>query len=414
MATIPLPALDIKPPAQPDLMGQYAKLAQIRSMMGEQQLQQGQQQLQQQQVQQNQQNLGATDALNKAFQGAVTVDPNTGNPTFDRNAVINSVSQAGYGAKVPELTESFNKLDQSAATLQKTQGEVQTQTQDYFGGLAASIKKTAKNPDGSWNMSIVNPLIAHAATLGPQYAAKALQLQQQVQQDPTHLDNILDQVITASSKQRELGAAETTAASRQTTADTAAHKQQVQEASTQLSMAPDQATYTAMRGKLSPAIATLFPDQFDKQAVLKVGMSPDQAVTTDQKERELYNQSHPTAKDQYVQRMENLRAELGRSSANGNATQRQGIASLQTQSQKYSDFLSSANTLKQSLAAAGNGNEMAAAIAPLQGTLFITTTEGVKRINETELQGVSGAGSLVQRINGSLGKMTGSGRCHRS
>ena len=41
---------------------------------------------------------------------------------------------------------------------------------------------------------------------------------------------------------------------------------------------------------------------------------------------------------------------------------------------------------------------MAAAVAPLQGTLFITTSEGVRRINETELRGVTGAGSLVQRM----------------
>jgi hypothetical protein len=55
------------------------------------------------------------------------------------------------------------------------------------------------------------------------------------------------------------------------------------------------------------------------------------------------------------------------------------------------------------------GNEMAAAVAPLQGTLFVTTAEGVKRINETELGGVSGVGSLVQRINGALGKTSGKG-----
>jgi hypothetical protein len=92
-----------------------------------------------------------------------------------------------------------------------------------------------------------------------------------------------------------------------------------------------------------------------------------------------------------------------------NDLQKQGINNLQKQSDTYSQFLSTANSLKQSLAAAQNGNEMAAAVAPLQGTLFVTTAEGVKRINNTELQGVEGAGSLVQRINGALGKQTGKG-----
>ena len=116
-----------------------------------------------------------------------------------------------------------------------------------------------------------------------------------------------------------------------------------------------------------------------------------------------------TPKDVYVQNMENYRAALARTAQNANQVQRQGIESLQKQSDSYTQFRSTADSLKNSLAAASNGNEMAAAVAPLQGTLFITTSEGVKRINETELKGVSGAGSLVQRINGALGKATGEG-----
>ncbi len=218
MATIPLPALDVRPPAAPDLLGQYAKLMQIQSMQQDHQLQQGQQQLQQGQIQQQQQQLGATDALNKAFQGAIKVDPNTGQPSFDRNAVLNSVSQAGYGAKVPELTESFNRLDQSAANLQKTQTEVEAAKQDYFGNLANSIKTTAKNPDGSFNMDLVNANLAHAAAI-PAYSAKAIQLQQQIQQNPNMLGPLLDQVIAASPKQRELAASEAQAHARQSQAD---------------------------------------------------------------------------------------------------------------------------------------------------------------------------------------------------
>jgi hypothetical protein len=72
----------------------------------------------------------------------------------------------------------------------------------------------------------------------------------------------------------------------------------------------------------------------------------------------------------------------------------------------FNDVLSKANNIKTSIQAARNGNELAASIAPLQTTLFITTSEGVKRINETELKGVSGAGSLVQELNGWFSKKT--------
>ncbi len=112
---------------------------------------------------------------------------------------------------------------------------------------------------------------------------------------------------------------------------------------------------------------------------------------------------------QYAQSQENYRAALSRQASTANELQKQGISNLQKQSDTYSQFLSTANSLKNSLAAAHDGNEMAAAVAPLQGTLFVTTAEGVKRINNTELQGVEGAGSLVQRINGELGKQTGKG-----
>jgi hypothetical protein len=121
-----------------------------------------------------------------------------------------------------------------------------------------------------------------------------------------------------------------------------------------------------------------------------------------------------TPLETYKQQQENYRATLARAATNANAIGRQGLESLQKQSDTYQQFLGTANSLKNSLQAASNGNEMAAAVAPLQGTLFVTTAEGVKRINETELKGVSGAGSLVQRINGALGKLTGAGPLSQS
>lgn len=63
----------------------------------------------------------------------------------------------------------------------------------------------------------------------------------------------------------------------------------------------------------------------------------------------------------------------------------------------FNTFLQSANSIEGSIKLSKNGNQLAAAIAPLQETLFITTAEGVKRINETELSQVSGAGNIVRR-----------------
>lgn len=149
------------------------------------------------------------------------------------------------------------------------------------------------------------------------------------------------------------------------------------------------------------------------QAATAAGKLPgelaQQTATLAKTQKETGQMGEVTPKDRFVQEQENYRAALARQATNSNAVQRQGIEALQKQSDTYTQFRSTADSLKNSLQAAGNGNEMAAAVAPLQGTLFITTSEGVKRINETELKGVSGAGSLVQRINGALSKTTGGG-----
>jgi hypothetical protein len=63
--SIPLPALDVKPPQQPDVMGDMSKLMAMRGMMNQQQSQQQEMQLRQQQIQDEQ----ATTAAMKNWDG---------------------------------------------------------------------------------------------------------------------------------------------------------------------------------------------------------------------------------------------------------------------------------------------------------------------------------------------------------
>ncbi|HEY3769445.1 MAG TPA: hypothetical protein VGN44_12295, partial [Candidatus Angelobacter sp.] len=75
---------------------------------------------------------------------------------------------------------------------------------------------------------------------------------------------------------------------------------------------------------------------------------------------------------------------------------------------EYNDVTTKAANLKQSIQAAQKGDALAAAIAPLEGTLFVTGANGVKRINETELHGFQMAGGLKDRIEGWInGKISG-------
>lgn len=76
--------------------------------------------------------------------------------------------------------------------------------------------------------------------------------------------------------------------------------------------------------------------------------------------------------------------------------------------QAYLDTKRQADNLRETIAAAKNKDALAAAIAPLEGTLFVTTANGIKRINETELRGFQMAGSTKDRIEGWLnGKISG-------
>lgn len=77
--------------------------------------------------------------------------------------------------------------------------------------------------------------------------------------------------------------------------------------------------------------------------------------------------------------------------------QKSGQSESSKSQKDYNTFLQSANSIQGSIRASKNGNELASAVLPLQGTLFITTAEGVKRINETELSAVKGSGDIVRR-----------------
>jgi hypothetical protein len=66
MASIPLPALDIKPPQQPDMLGDVSKLMALRNMMNQGQAQQQEMQLRQQQLQDEQATTAAMRTVNPA------------------------------------------------------------------------------------------------------------------------------------------------------------------------------------------------------------------------------------------------------------------------------------------------------------------------------------------------------------
>ncbi|HXM63727.1 MAG TPA: hypothetical protein VN950_22895 [Terriglobales bacterium] len=201
---IHLPNLAIQPQT-PEPLGDYQKLASIQALQSQTQQKQalapGQLQQQQQELeaglldnQQKQRQLKQSQAMDAAFQGALTPDPVTGAPKFDSGKVLSQVAASGNGSLVPQLTETFNKIDQEKATLLKTKQDTASAQQDYMGSLGAEIKSAGYSP------AAAGVALAHLSEVDPNMAA---QLRQQFSQDPTSIQKVADAAIAASPKQQE-------------------------------------------------------------------------------------------------------------------------------------------------------------------------------------------------------------------
>jgi hypothetical protein len=73
-------------------------------------------------------------------------------------------------------------------------------------------------------------------------------------------------------------------------------------------------------------------------------------------------------------------------------------------SQEYADAKSVSDRMAATMDAARRGNVVSYQIIPTEGTLQITTSQGVHRINRAEIDQYAGGGSLWQRMVGHFGK----------
>ncbi len=71
----------------------------------------------------------------------------------------------------------------------------------------------------------------------------------------------------------------------------------------------------------------------------------------------------------------------------------------------YRNANQSADQMDQFINLAKQGNKAAGSMVPLEGALEITTANGVKRINRTEVDQYAGAGSLYDKVHGELSKL---------
>jgi hypothetical protein len=197
MATIPLPALDIRQQPQPDPLGSFQKLMALRSLAQSQQLQQQQiqsgqqeQQLRQQQIQDQQ----ATTAAMKNW------DPSSG----DYDGLAKSVLQNGGSAN------AATAIQQHGLTIKKTISDIAAQDaasgsknlETFIGkhkAVGDALEGIEQVPDEQLHATAAQKVqeLARSGILDPQTAQQAMQTIQSTP-DPQQLRQKIDVLAKAS------------------------------------------------------------------------------------------------------------------------------------------------------------------------------------------------------------------------
>lgn len=214
MGNIPLPALDLKPPQQPDMMGDVSKLMALKSMMGQQQIQQQEIQLRQQQVKDQQ----ATTTAMKNWDGK------------DYEALTKSVLENGGSSTAAQAIQKhgldIKKTVSDIAAQDATTGSKNLET--FIGSHKAigdALEGIEQVPDAEIHQKALDTIgqLAKAGIMDPQTAQQLMQGVQQVQ-DPKVLRDHID-VFAKSSM-----GAKAVAEQAKTAAETAKDKAQGEEA----------------------------------------------------------------------------------------------------------------------------------------------------------------------------------------
>ena len=194
-ATIPLMGTPYQP-ANP--VQQLSQLAQVQNL-----LQAGPQeaQLRQQQIDQNDYELKQRQAINNAYKSAVNVDPATGQPSFDTNALTRTLAASGHGEAIPQILKGINDYQKSHVDLQEAQQKVDTSSRDAAGAAGYAIRSA--NYDPGLTTSIIQHQLA-TPNLDPQHQQMYNQMLQAIQQDPSKVKPLADQMVAMSPKYTEL------------------------------------------------------------------------------------------------------------------------------------------------------------------------------------------------------------------
>jgi hypothetical protein len=392
MSSIPLPALALKPVEQPDVMGNVSKLTALKSMMTQQASQQQELQIRDQQIKDQQ----ATTAAMKNWDGK------------DYDALSKSVLENGGSANAATAIQQHGlTIKKTVSDIAKQDAETGSKNLETFIGKHKAIGDTLEGieqvPDNQIHAVAAQKVgeLAKAGILDPQSAQQAMQGIQSTQ-DPVALRQQIDVFAKASMGAKAAAEQEKTKA--ETNKDTA----QAEEATASAANKRAESKFYQENGG-APGVPA---EMLQMSNALRQGKisNPSEWPAYKAKQDAIATAPEKIA----VARAEgearaNIEAQVARGS---NAAVAQVpphlVAPAVSAATKAGEDFAQAQSVTQRLNAmmdsARKGNVVAYQVMPEEGTLQITTSQGVHRINQAEIQQYAGGGSLWQRLMGHIGK----------
>lgn len=327
-----------------------------------------------------------------------SVDPTTGK--VDHAKAADLWEQAGFPTQANAYRESVQKTQQTAQAIEEGQqkldaGKRQMQQgyADHLAELGAAGLEKLNTADPLHARDYAMGLVANAASHGlvDPDAAKQM-LAQTAQASPDQLAGIYQKLVDASLTVKErmvadaLKKAETaknTAEAAKLNAEAAAGPKPSAEQDKQRYLAIQQAI--SLKQPISPADQA-FAASYEKEKTL--GVDATAAAAGIRQANAIEAQTAQQGRAQNFQVQQEGRKEL--------------TEKVET---PYQTAQASAQTLRDVVAAAKNGNKVAASLQSLETTMSAIRAQGLNRINSAEIGVTADAGNLWDRIVGKVGKL---------
>lgn len=403
MSSIPLPALDIRPPENP--LDQYAKALSVKSMIGQGQIQQQELQGEQLRNQLAQRSIDDENAMTKSMNdwdgkdysdlpSIVLKNGGSANAVFNLRKQILDQRQAMSKIALDDSTTGKNNLDVAKGKANQIAGSLE------------SLVDPAQVPDDQLKTETsrtINTLLTNGTIKSDE--AAPLQSFVDSTNDPKALRTKIDHFAKLHMGFDQLAtAAKDAADTSKALAEASLANQKVK-----LYANSKPGDFDTQIDSLVPPTAANPNADLNQQAKTMVnGLLArgdyEGAAKALENTQHVLNERTQT---NFVQNREDMRASLARESSTANQLQKNGLEQLDkiwTDPQHgYTQFLAQANATKTAIADAKDGNELAASLAPLMTVLGVNSFAGVHRINPQEYNAASsGVGSIYRRINTAL------------